>query len=146
MHRKPQVRCVLAVATALFAFPLLGQNVIPNPGFDANLDGWSYAQGSVSWSDLDADGSATSGSALILDSRTDFVPATLKGPCLAVPTTVDVGAKYRVPSGQITDGTVRVSLNWYSELTGCTDCLSAATASTPIRSLSTNGSLPARIT
>lgn len=51
-----------AVALATASDPLLGQNLLTNPGFDTSLDGWSPFSGAQR-SPLDANGSTHSGSA-----------------------------------------------------------------------------------
>jgi hypothetical protein len=65
MDRSNGTRVGLAAAAVLLALPSLAQNAARNLGFDTDLRGWTYDAGSVSWSSFDADGSASSGSALV---------------------------------------------------------------------------------
>src|SRR5690349_13067927 len=108
----------LAAAAVGLAHPAAAQNLLPNPTFDTNLNGWAYDPASVSWSSFDAEGSARSGSALVVNSRNDFAPVTLKTPCMS--SAGYVGTKIFIPSGQSVNGTVRVSFNWYLASSGCT--------------------------
>ena len=119
MKLASSIRAILAASAAFLTIPACGQNLIPNGRFDTNLVPWSYVPGTVTWASLDSDGSSSSGSALVVNSRGDFAPTSLKSPCTNAGGG-NVGAKILVPSGQGVSGTVRVSLNWYLTSTGCT--------------------------
>lgn len=118
MNRSNWTLAALSAVAVLLALPAAAQNLLPNPTFDTNLNGWAYDPANVSWSSFDAEGSPKSGSALVLNSRNDFAPVTLKTPCMN--SAGNVGTKLFIPSGQGVNGTVRVSFNWYLATTGCT--------------------------
>lgn len=99
------------------------QNLVTNPDFDTDLAGWSpSAEGTITWNELDSEGSALSGSARI---ETDPSPgpggASLEQ-CLPV-----VGGAvydhdvqvYRPPGGQ---GSAFTEIVWYAGA-GCTSLL-----------------------
>jgi len=114
MDRSNGTRVGLAAAAVLLALPSLAQNAARNLGFDTDLRGWTYDAGSVSWSSFDADGSASSGSALVLNSRPDFSAVLLTSPCLGVPNgAFDAGAKSFVRSGPSPGRYATVTLNTY---------------------------------
>jgi hypothetical protein len=54
---------VISLAFAFAAMPLPAQNLVTNPGFDTDLDGWSLILGSAAWSSDDCCDDANSGSA-----------------------------------------------------------------------------------
>ena len=61
-------RLPAAVFSALLAIPAAAQNLLQNPGFATDLSGWTLTPGtgSIAWNALDADGSASSGSARLV--------------------------------------------------------------------------------
>jgi hypothetical protein len=87
----------------LLTLPAAGQNLIPNGAFDANVNGWTSFDANVlaTWSALDADASATSGSLLLTNQAPNglnsgaahCVPGVVPGKRL------DAAAKIRIPSG-----------------------------------------------
>lgn len=92
-------------------------NLIPNGDFHEDLAGWDNLGIVTLWSPLDADGDAASGSARA-DHRSG--PATdvpLWASCVPVLSgrTYQYGTSYLIPSGQANDGSIAVSLFWYTQ-------------------------------
>lgn len=90
----------------LFSFALgsslLGQNLLTNPGFDANLTGWQN-QGGV-WAAADAGNSPASGSVQLTHPPAGNVQQLLQCRGGVTPGIYSAGAKYRIPSGQANTG------------------------------------------
>ena len=106
----------------LCARSLEGQNLLQNPDFDVDVSDWSNHCGAtycytMTWSSQDADGSPTSGSALIT--------AVQGGPEQAIfpvfeGVNYDFGAAVR--SGEVAGSTARVSVSWYTAYVGGGSC------------------------
>lgn len=80
------------------------ENLLENPGFDTDFSGWGQYPGRIGdWSSEDADGSGSSGSALLGNEGTsDGVVPLVLHQCIAVEAgeTYDFGGDVRVPAGQ----------------------------------------------
>ena len=101
------------------AAPAFGANLLTNSGFDSNISGWSVSNPSLSatWNGFDADGSPSSGSALL---RNSFEIANGAGPdfgqCVAVTSgaAYGVSAKYHIAPNQDRTGFVQAIVSFYS--------------------------------
>jgi hypothetical protein len=120
-------RCVLLLAASAIAGPAVAATELPflDP-FDTGVFGYlSTVTGvSVEWSPVDVDGSASSGSALLVNTRT--VPFT-GGPvnwmldCFVVEagTPYTAAAWVLIPDGQTTSGQATAMVSWYAN-SSCT--------------------------
>jgi hypothetical protein len=112
---------ILAVCGFLAAsHSATGQNLLKNPHFTTALDGWSSLDSRVvaSWSPLDSNGSASSGSVLL----TQMQPAAAVNlpsfsQCILVTpgTRYTIAGRLRVPSGQAVYAFVVLYVVWYAE-------------------------------
>lgn len=98
---------LVMLAVLLLGFSTAGQaqeNLLANPGFESDLSGWGKYPGRIgNWSSEDADGSGSSGSALLGNEGTsDGVVPLVLNQCIEV----EAGEQYlfggniRVPAGQ----------------------------------------------
>jgi hypothetical protein len=89
-------------------------------GFDTSVFGWVSTVGNVTveWSDLDVAGSASSGSARLVNQRPDGSsgPVEWMLDCFKVSagTPYTIGASILIPSGQTTSGVAQVVASWYA--------------------------------
>ncbi len=107
------VPLLLAAAAA----PLSAQNLLTNPNFNRNLNGWTAAPGSA-WSTADAEGSTRSGSGLGTNSAADGALSVLQlSQCLPVAggQTYQGGALVLVPGGQQRSGFAAIEIAWFGE-------------------------------
>jgi hypothetical protein len=94
------------------------ENLLPNRTFDENVDDWTPNDTALTWVTDDAKGSATSGSAQVVNaSAASFVRgiyATVNNlPAVGGTQLVTYGAQYNVPSGQ-EDGVVTARIDYYA--------------------------------
>jgi hypothetical protein len=89
-------------------------------GFDTSVFGWvpAIANVSVGWSELDASGSALSGSARVVNQRLDSgsFPVNWVLECFAVSegTPYTLTGSIRIPTGQATSGIAQLAVSWYA--------------------------------
>ena len=107
MHRIATLLQAPLLAIVLLAFSTdapAQDNLLENPGFDSDFSGWDQYFGRIGeWSSEDADGSGTSGSALIGNEGTsDGVIPLVLNQCLGVQAgeQYQFGGEVRVPPGQ----------------------------------------------
>ena len=128
--RRGWLKYILLGVLLLFPYSGNAENLLTNPHFSTDLKGWYRLNTSVtpSWSSVDANGSANSGSFLLtlpepVASR--YLPAV--GQCVAATqaTTYNLGARFRAPAtpGAAVLGDVYVS--WYSD-EGCVTPISGS--------------------
>ena len=118
-----------AAAAALCASAASAQNLLSNPGFTANFDGWNVNGGLpivATWSSDDAAGSPASGSVLVTD--TDAVSGALLtalNQCVAVTAgvTYQTSADVLFPGGQSSAGSAEILVYW-TQQPGCNGFLS----------------------
>lgn len=119
-------RCFLvAVALVAGSTRAPAQNMLHNPGFDANLDGWPTDVGPsvflTAWSPEDVAGSPGSGS---VDEANSWASGALAGVAQCRPVTagahLDAGAWVQVPDPAVA-GNVYFQVVWYPTL----DCVGA---------------------
>jgi hypothetical protein len=116
---------------ALLPATAAAQNILANGSFNSDLSSWTLEgtgiPGSVTWSPLDAGGSAASGSVQIVSMSTTFNPND-KGlsQCRSITpgASYDYGVKSRIPTGQANNAIVYLLLNFYAS-PGCTGGLSS---------------------
>ena len=125
----------LSVAAAVVcASAASAQNLLTNPGFATNLDGWSVANDSTipaAWSSDDAAGSPASGSALLTDTDADSgALITALNQCVAVTAgvTYKTSADFLFPGGQSSSGNAQILVYWLSQ-PGCNGFLSGVSVS-----------------
>jgi hypothetical protein len=98
----------------LSAMGTQAQNLVPNPGFDHDISGWTAPQGSVLWSNLDAGGSAFSGSLSAEPLAGGASSASVRSGCFpASPGAYSFQYKYYMPGTQPSG--MGVFLRWYSD-------------------------------
>lgn len=121
---------ILVVALVLAPGSSVAQNILPNPGFDSDLEGWSRSAFIGVWSPEDADNSPESGSASYEHVTAPSGGAFLTTQCLTIigGATYDVGAHFLVPTGQ-GDGRISLDLRTYEE----PNCQGASNSVTMIR-------------
>lgn len=111
------VRSVLA-AGLLTAAPAQAANLLTNPGFDTSLAGWTPSNSSQTWSNLDADGDPTSGSARAVVAGSDAAPflGTVLRQCVPVNAgdTYQAGVRALVPEGQDRTGAAIAAVYFYA--------------------------------
>lgn len=136
MSRKRFLRGGAAVVFALgFAAEARAQNLLSNPGFNANVSSWNTNIGAaVSWQPLDAGRSLTSGSALVTNNSVD--PSMGTGLFQCRPATAgqlyDFGVKVRIPSGQTNTGAGLAVLAWSTSQTCASNSFISNTATPAI--------------
>jgi hypothetical protein len=89
------------------------QNLLVNPGFDGNLNGWRNVHAPEAYSTEDAQGSPGSGSVIV---EVDFPSgATYAAQCVPVTqnTVYTAGATAKIPPGQEGRGQASVEILWY---------------------------------
>lgn len=123
MKRSSILRAAVICSTIGRGISANAENLVPNPNFDSTIVPWRNDNPNltVTWSPLDSNGSATSGSALLVNSYpTDNVALQTYTPCLTLPgaTSYDFGGKFRIPSGQVAHGDGFAGISWFSG----TDC------------------------
>jgi hypothetical protein len=114
-----------AAAFLLLSAPLAAQNLVRNGTFDTDTSGWNVeeAAGSLAWSSLDAEGSSSSGSAVVVNASPGPENGTgivqcVSGPGVEGGTRYAWGGRVRIPSGQARTGAAFLGLRWYAS----TDC------------------------
>ena len=114
-------RLVFAAAFALAAAPIDAQNLVRNGTFDTDVSDWPTGgpAAQVSWSPQDANGSPSSGSALIANVSTgpsngEGIQQCVSGPGIVAGVRYTYGGKVRIPSGQARTGFVMFGLRWYA--------------------------------
>ncbi len=111
---------ILAVLCGLCAFPARADNLLPNAGFNADINGWTpnYSGGiSLGWNSLDARGSSGSGSLRITNTTpTDNFGYSVFGICVPVTAgqTYHEGASFYFPGGQAQGGLFTLITHFYS--------------------------------
>jgi len=114
------VRLAVAAVVLLATAPIGAENLVRNGNFNTDVSDWpaedSYAQ--VSWSPLDANGSPSSGSALVANVSTGpsngiGIHQCLSGPGIVAGASYTYGGRVRIPSGQARTGFVMFGLRWY---------------------------------
>jgi hypothetical protein len=123
-----RIEKTLILATCILLLGAAGaqaQNLVPNPRFDQNVDGWTLQQGSATWSNLDASSSAFSGSLYLVPFTTGGEASVLSGCFPATPGAYELEYKNRIPENDIYS--VTVFLRWYSD-TGCSQFLGNSTS------------------
>ncbi len=107
----------VVILVALLPSVLFGQNILTNPGFDANVSGWNN-QGGV-WSTLDAANTTTSGSVQLSHPSTGTPQQIIQCRAAVAPGVYSAGVKYRIPAGQATTG-IAVLRVWTFTTNDCT--------------------------
>lgn len=118
------MRTIIVVVSAAFAFgatSLPAQNLVTNPGFDSDLDGWSMIHGSASWSADDCCGDANSGSASL--PVVVGAMAMLNSACIGV----TPGASYDLVvlaetlalPPDFLSGSGTATVTWYDDMASC---------------------------
>ena len=108
---------LLGLGTAYLA---AGQNLLPNPGFNTSISGWSanYSGGiSLAWSSQDAKGSSGSGSLQITNTTpVDNNGFNVFGVCVPVTAgqSYHQGASFMLPGGQAQGGLFLLFTQFYS--------------------------------
>jgi hypothetical protein len=124
MKRIPGLKAFLIGAALLAsssAATSVAQNLVPNPTFDTQIAPWINNDTdhlTVTWSSSDADGSASSGSALMVQSSPlQHFGIQIYTSCLTLPgaSAYDFGGKFRIPSGQATEGSGYAGVEWFSD-------------------------------
>ncbi len=112
----------LIVVSMFVALSAWGQNPVVNPTFDTDVTGWTGTSNTVSaWSALDANSSATSGSAVVTNVSTTTNDAKGVRQCIDG---ITQGTVYRVyadsllPSGQTETGHSSLLFQWFDS-PGC---------------------------
>jgi hypothetical protein len=124
------IRCI-ALALAVVSMPTaaLGQNLVANPQFDSDVSDWATnATASIEWSPADADGSPSSGSALVTNLSTTANDSTGAYQCvdgIMGEAPYRVAAEVMVPGGQVETGFAHLLVQWYSG-PGCSGFLDLA--------------------
>lgn len=117
MRVVPRLAVPLLLAAAA---PLAAQNLLTNPGFNRNLNGWTAGPGAA-WSTADAEGSTRSGSGRGSNSSADGDLSLLQ---LAQCVPVTGGQSYQggvlalLPGGQERTGNAAIIVQWFAE-DGC---------------------------
>jgi hypothetical protein len=98
-------RTTALTATAcsiLLGVPAAAQNLLTNPDFDADVAGWTQTGGPVTWNALDANGSASSGSARLVTPSAEGETVTAIQQCVEVTGGTDYvfSAKVFRPQGE----------------------------------------------
>ncbi len=120
------MRSFLTVCVWLAASGLAGaQNLLTNPTFEGNLNGWTGGSNTAYDAAHDATGTPGSGSA-----KTTAAPGTssyMANQCIAVTgsTQYQAGGKILIPSGQLATGSVHLGIWWYTT-SGCSGNYAAA--------------------
>jgi hypothetical protein len=102
------------VIVFLVALPLAAQNLLTNPDFDTNLEGWKTL---ATWSSEDWQGSPTSGSAIEVNSHPSTWGMEIVSQCVEIPSPAE---QYRLngwilnPSGQSGSGYGKLYLALFS--------------------------------
>ncbi len=115
--RRPCWRSIGLLVFVLGSGSAAAQNLLVNPGFTANLSGWSLEENaSAAWSPLDIAGSTASGSALVTNLSPFAGQSTGIVQCVAlVPgETLRPHVRFRVPSGQAGTTTVAEDVGYYA--------------------------------
>jgi hypothetical protein len=111
-----RIQQVFMPALCLLFFSAAGaraQNLVPNPGFDRDISGWTAPQGSVQWFSLDASGSAFSGS-LSAEPLAGASRAGVRSGCFpASPGAYSFQYKFYMPDAG--PSSLGVFLRWYSD-------------------------------
>lgn len=126
MHRFTRFTHKLLSAILLVGLSISGQaqeNLLENPGFESDFTGWDQYFGRIGeWSSEDADGSASSGSALIGNEGTsDGVVPLVLNQCLSVQAGQEYqfGGDVRVPAGQPSGTSAYIFVNPFTN----SDCV-----------------------
>jgi hypothetical protein len=96
----------------LFAMAASAQNLVPNSGFDRDLNGWIPQQVTAVWSNQDAGGSPLSGS-LFSTPLGGNAPGIRSGCFQAAPGAYAAQFKYYLPEAGV--GGATMFLRWYSD-------------------------------
>ena len=109
------LRVLLGVLLAATSPAVQAQNILVNPDFASDLSGWTLQLngGSITWTPLDANGSATSGSAEVTPVVAGF--GTRLTQCLSASgeQTYEAGAKALMPSGQTATGAPTLTVEFW---------------------------------
>lgn len=123
---------LVALMASLVSSLVLGQNLVTNSDFDADVTGWTTGStATIVWHPLDADGNPLSGSAVVTNLST--TPGDSSGARQCIEGIVGgefyrAGAEILVPSGQSETGRANVLIQWYV-VPGCSSQLGSS--STP---------------
>jgi hypothetical protein len=118
--RASSVIRTLSVLVWTGASALLAQNLVSDGGFATSLDAWHHDpndNGTSAWSDQDASGSASSGSALLTSTHaTTGVLVSLMDQCVPVAAgqTYALSANVRFSEGETTTGWAETVIYWES--------------------------------
>lgn len=130
LSRTPLIKLGLLLCLTCLngAAPALAQNLLFNPGFNSNTANWSTSgTGSMIWSNVDANASASSGSAMLVNDSAGPSQGLTLSQCLPMPARAAYffSGKAMVPSGgsQTLSNSVRISLRLHTEL-DCSDSTS----------------------
>jgi len=108
------------LAWGLWATSAAAQNLLPNPGFNTSITGWTpnYSGGiTLAWNPLDAKGSSGSGSLQITNTTpVDGFGFNVFGICVAVTAgqSYHEGASFLMPGGQAQGGLFALTTQFYS--------------------------------
>ncbi len=108
---------VVAGAVVYVAASAAAQNQVFNGSFAKSLRGWFQDQ-YVVWSPVDAQGLASSGSVLVVNTFQMYgrgVEQCISGPTIIPGNRYTFGGTIRIPTGQATTGWAAVGLRWYGQ-------------------------------
>jgi len=116
---------VISGAFAFAAMPLPAQNLVTNPGFDANLDDWSMILGSASWSSDDCCGNANSGSAslAVIVGGTVMMNSACIGVTPGASYDLVVLAETLAIPPDFLSGLGTATVTWYDDIASCPNVL-----------------------
>lgn len=120
---------LLVLVCSLVPLAAVAQNLLTNPNFDQNLNGWTVEGGTAAWDSTDVAGSTASGSARLTNTGSQ---AHL-WQCVAVTPGVkhDLIVRSRIPAGQSATGITFFGMYYYGT-TNCTGPSMGSTSSTGI--------------
>lgn len=119
-------KTILVLLVSLLAGTLSAQNMVVNPDFDLNADGWVILP-AASWTSFDRENSPDSGSVFFANSGTGNGGYTFASQCIELPVLEDgyiFGAFLYIAPGSTTGGISYSSLWWYSG-SGCSSFITA---------------------
>ncbi len=105
--------------TILISTPIMAQNLLTNGSFDTDIAGWENPYSRIAnWAPLDANDSPISGSAALTNDVMNGGSLTILNQCIEVSAgdLVEIAAKIYHPSGQAGEGTGRLRINFYSDI------------------------------
>lgn len=117
MNVKPSRLTLFVLVCSLVPLSAFAQNLLTNPNFDQNLNGWTIEGGTAAWDPTDAAGSSASGSARLTNSGSQ----THLYQCVQVTPGVkhDLVVRSRIPAGQSATGVTFFGM-YYFGTTNCT--------------------------